>query len=146
MRAPPGSCLLWWIPSQQRDPPPSLDLRFFLRAQVVKLAHDLCFWRGQSEGHIRFTGAAGPPLFRLASPRLSHWSAQSWAAPFKEANCTPPPPPPPPPSTPPHHTIQRAGTWWGRQARIKPAGAWLLRWGSLPAAARDQIVDRIWPG
>ncbi|PUZ48084.1 hypothetical protein GQ55_7G217000 [Panicum hallii var. hallii] len=99
------------------------------------------------EGHIRLTGAAGPPLFRLASPRSSHWSAQSWVAPFKEANCTPPPPPPSPPSTPPHHTIQRTpGGGGGRRSRIEPAGARVLRWGSLPAAAREQKVDRIWAG
>ena len=32
---------------------PSLDLRFFLRVQVVKSAHDLCFWRGQSQSEGR---------------------------------------------------------------------------------------------
>lgn len=34
-------------------------------------------WR---RGIYGFTGAPGPPLFLLASPRPSHWSAQSWAA------------------------------------------------------------------
>jgi len=93
-----------------------------LRAQVVKSAHDLSAF-GVEEGHIRgFTGAPGPPLFLLASPRPSHWSAQSWAAHHLKKQ-----------TALHHHQHQGATTKHTatphdptrRQARIRPAGAQL---------------------
>lgn len=79
----------------------------------------------------------GPPLFPLASPRPSHWSAQSWAAPFKEANCTPPLAAPRH-----HHQAHRHATRsiTRRQARIRPAGACLLRWGSCLPRRENRYI------